>query len=146
MEDNGKTATSIIAEISCPDAPYLVGGPGLMTMDDQRGGLVEILNMGPEPITITRGQKVGQADNVANQSLVPFEAEVINRIAEEQWKNKQGSVMKPRSRKNFDKCAGWKYPIDTRLTIVNSWPNIEVYSASTKTRSVTATPSFTNYS
>ena len=47
MEDSGKTATSIIAEISCPDAPYLVGGPGLMTMDEQKGGLVEILNMGP---------------------------------------------------------------------------------------------------
>jgi hypothetical protein len=91
VDDNGKTATSIIAEISCPEWPYLVGGPGLMSLDEQKGGLVEILNTGPEPVTIARGQVIGQADNVANQSLVPFEAEAVNRIAKEQWKKKQGS-------------------------------------------------------
>jgi hypothetical protein len=91
MDDTGKAATSIIAEISCPESPYLVGGPGLMTLDEQKGGLVEILNSGPEPVTLARGQVIGQADNVAHQSLVPFEAEVVNRIAKDQWKRKQGS-------------------------------------------------------
>jgi hypothetical protein len=94
VDDNGKTATSIIAEISCPKWPYLVGGPGLMSLDEQKGRLVEILNTGPEPVTITRGQVIGQADNVANQSLVPFEAEMVNRMAEEQWKKKQGSSLR----------------------------------------------------
>ncbi len=62
-----------------------------MSLDKQKGGLVEILNTGPEPVTIARGQVIGQADNIANQSLVPFEAEMVNWMAEEQWKTKQGS-------------------------------------------------------
>jgi hypothetical protein len=86
MDDTGKMASSIIAEICCPESPYLVGGPGLMTLDEQKGGLVEILNAGPEPVTITRGQVIGHADNMANQSLVPFEAETVNRVAEEEWR------------------------------------------------------------
>jgi hypothetical protein len=91
MDDTDKTASSIIAEICCPESPYLVGGPGLMTLDEQKGGLVEILNAGPEPVTITRGQVIGQADNMANQSLVPFEAEMVNRVAEEEWRKKKSS-------------------------------------------------------
>jgi hypothetical protein len=91
MDDTGKMATSIIAEMSCPESPYLAGGPGLMSLDEQKGGSVEILNTGPEPVTLARGQVIGQADNVANQSLMPFKAEMVNRMAEEQWKKKQGS-------------------------------------------------------
>ena len=84
-------ATSIITEICCPNSPYLVGGPGLMTLDEQKGRLVEILNAGPEPVIITRGQVIGEADNMANQSLVPFEAEMVNRVAEEEWRKKKSS-------------------------------------------------------
>ncbi len=91
MDDTGKMASSIIAEIRCPEAPYLVGGPGLVTLDEQKGGLVEILNTGPEPVTITRGQVVGQADNMANQNLIPFEAETVNWVAKAEWKKKTGS-------------------------------------------------------
>ena len=94
MNDTGKMASSIIAEIRCPEAPYLVGGPGLMTLDEQRGGLVEILNTGPEPVTIVRGQVVGQADNMASQTFIPFEAEIVNRVAEEEWKKKKFSSPK----------------------------------------------------
>jgi len=81
MDDTGKMATSIIAEMSCPESPYLVSGPGLMSLDEQKSGLVEILNTGPEPVTLARGQVIGQADNVASQSLVPFEAEMVHWMA-----------------------------------------------------------------
>ncbi len=53
---------------------------------------------------------VGQADNVANQNLVPFEAEMVNRIAEEQWKKKQGSVMKTRVTEEFRQMCRLEVP------------------------------------
>jgi hypothetical protein len=110
MDDTAKAATSIIAEISCPDLPYLVGGPGIMTLDEQKGGLVEILNTGPEPVTLARGQVIGQADNVAHQSLIPFEAEVINRIAEEQWRKKQSSSTKTAVTEEFRQMCRLEVP------------------------------------
>jgi hypothetical protein len=84
LDDGTKTADCVIAEISCPDLPYLMGGPGIVILDEQKGGLVKILNTGPEPVVLARGQVVSQADNAAHQHLMPFEAEVVNRVAEEQ--------------------------------------------------------------
>jgi hypothetical protein len=110
MDDTGKMATSIIAEISCPESPYLVGGPGLMSLDEQKGGLVEILNTGPEPVTLARGQVIGQADNVANQSLVPFGAQMVNRMVEEQWKKKQGSSMRTTVTEEFRQMCPLEVP------------------------------------
>jgi hypothetical protein len=39
--------TCALAEISCPEEPYLSGGPELMALDDQGGGLVEVFNTVP---------------------------------------------------------------------------------------------------
>jgi hypothetical protein len=39
--------------------------------------LMEIFNAGPEPITLTRGQCIGQADCAERQLLTPFEAELL---------------------------------------------------------------------
>ncbi len=82
-----------------------------MSIDEQKGGLVEILNTGPEPVTIVRGQVIGLADNVANQSLVPFEAEMVNRMAEEQWKKKQGSTMKTTVTEEFRQMCRLEVPV-----------------------------------
>jgi hypothetical protein len=89
LDNSAKEANCIIAEISCPDLPYLVGGPGILTLDEQKGGLVEILNTRPEPVMLARGQVIGQADNANQQALVPFEADVVNQVAEEQRRKKQ---------------------------------------------------------
>jgi hypothetical protein len=90
--DNGTENTNqVIAEISCITEPYLVGGPGLINIDDLGCTLIEVLNTGPEPIVLNWGQEVGQADNVEGQSLFPFQADEVNRIAEQQWKNKHKS-------------------------------------------------------
>jgi hypothetical protein len=89
LDNNAKEADGIIAEISCPGLPYLVGGPGIVTLDGQKSSLIEIFNTGPEPITLARGQVIGLADNANQQPLIPFEADMVNRIAEEQWKKKQ---------------------------------------------------------
>ncbi len=47
---------------------------------------MEVLNARPEPVTchLARGQNIGQADNVEGQSLLPFEADQVNQIAEQQ--------------------------------------------------------------
>jgi hypothetical protein len=72
LDNNTKEADCVIAEILCPDLPYLVGGPGILTLDKQKGGLVKILNTGPEPVTLARGQVIDQADNANQQTLVPL--------------------------------------------------------------------------
>jgi hypothetical protein len=70
--------TCAIAEIDCPNEPYLAGGPGLVALDNQGRRLVEVFNMGPEPITLARGQLIGQIDNIPGQPLVPFDADLVN--------------------------------------------------------------------
>ena len=95
--DNGTENTNqVIAEISCITEPYLVGGPGLINIDDLGCTLIEVLNTGPEPIVLNRGQEVGQADNTEGQLLFPFQADQVNKIAEQQWRDKQKPVAKVR--------------------------------------------------
>jgi hypothetical protein len=85
--DSGTEKTEqVVAEITCAAEPYLVGGPGLINVDTTGCSLVEVFNAGPEPVNLSRCQDVGQADNVEGQSLFPFEADQVNQIAEQQWK------------------------------------------------------------
>jgi hypothetical protein len=81
-----------------------------MTPDEQKSGLVEILNAGPEPVTIARGQVIGRADNLANQNLVPFEAEMVNRVAEEEWKKKKGSSTRTTVTEEFRQMCRLEVP------------------------------------
>jgi hypothetical protein len=59
----------------CEEEPYLVGGPSLIKMYSAGCSLFEVFIVGPEPVTLARGQNVGQADNVKGQALSPFEAD-----------------------------------------------------------------------
>ena len=85
-ESGTENTDQVIAEITNAEAPYMVGGPGLIKIDAAGCSLVEIFNTGPEPITLARGQCIGQADNIEGQALTPFEAEVVNAIAEKQFR------------------------------------------------------------
>jgi hypothetical protein len=86
--DSGTERTEqVVAEISCIAEPYLVGGPGLINIADNGCSLIEVFNAGPEPVMLNRGQEVGQADNVKGQSLFPFQADHVNKIAEQQWRD-----------------------------------------------------------
>jgi hypothetical protein len=60
-----------------------------VALDDQEGGLVEIFNTGPEPITLARGQPIGQIDNIQGQPLVAFDADLVNQITEDNWRRKR---------------------------------------------------------
>jgi hypothetical protein len=85
--DNGTERTEqVVAEISCTAEPYLVGGPGLINIDDNGCSLIEVFNAAPEPVILNRGQEVGQADNVEGQSFFPFQADQVNKIAKQQWR------------------------------------------------------------
>jgi hypothetical protein len=103
-------ATCVIAEIFCPNDPYLTGGPGLMTLDDQGGGLMEVFNTGPKLITLCRGQSVGQVDNVQGQLLMPFDAEIVNCLTEEQWKKKQVQISRTPVTDEFRKMCRLEVP------------------------------------
>jgi len=86
MDDGTEKTAQVVAEIMCPTEPYLVGGAGLINIDTAGCSLIEIFNAGPEPVTLDRNQTVGQADNVEGQPLLPFEANQVNQIAEQQLK------------------------------------------------------------
>jgi len=81
-ESGTEKTEQVVAEITCAAQPYLVGGPGLVKIDENGCSLIEIFNAGPEPVTLGRGQEVGQADNVEGQSLFPLEADQVKKIAE----------------------------------------------------------------
>jgi hypothetical protein len=83
-----------IAEISCPEEAYLAGGPGLVRLDEQGSSLVEVFNTGPEPVTLTRGQIIGQVDNLQGSQPLEFDADKVNRVAEAQWKQDRAGVSK----------------------------------------------------
>ncbi len=63
-----------------------------MALDDQGGGLVEVFNTGPEPIAFARGQLIGQADNIQGQPLLPFDADLVNRLMEDNWRRKKAEA------------------------------------------------------
>jgi hypothetical protein len=86
LDSGTKKTGQVVAEITCAAEPYLVGGPGLINVDSTGCSLIEVVNAGPEPVNLSRGQDVSQADNVEGQSLFPFEADQVNQIAEQQWK------------------------------------------------------------
>ncbi len=77
-----------VAKISCPEEAYLAGGPGLISLDNQGSSLLEVFNTGPEPITLARGQVVGQMDNLQGCQPLEFEAERVNQVAEANWRQK----------------------------------------------------------
>jgi hypothetical protein len=85
--DSGTANTEYaIAEISCPEEAYLAGGPGLVRLDEQGSSLVEVYNTNPEPITLVRGQVIGQMDNLQGRHPIEFEADKVNQVAEAQWR------------------------------------------------------------
>jgi hypothetical protein len=95
--DSGtKNTEQVVAEISCTNEPYLIGGPGLINIDNHGCTLIEVFNTGPEPILLDRGQEVGQADNAEGQSLFPFQADQFNKIAEQQWREREKPTAKVR--------------------------------------------------
>jgi hypothetical protein len=111
MENGTEDTNQVVAEISCKEQPYLVGGPGLIKIDSTGCSLVKTFNAGPEPIALNRGQPMGQADNVDGQTLSPFDADLVNAFAEKQimstrnaGKNEQGG--------QFDKLIKLEVPAE----------------------------------
>jgi hypothetical protein len=70
----------------------------LIQVDSLGNSLVEVFNTGPEPMTIARGQVIGAAKNVSGQNMKHFQADVVNSIAEKQW----------REAKTYAKGAIWE--------------------------------------
>ncbi len=68
-ENGTENTDQAIAEITSAETPYMVGGPGLIKIDAAGCSLVEVFNTGPEPITLARGQCIGQADNIEGQGV-----------------------------------------------------------------------------
>jgi len=90
LEAGAENSEQVIAEIFAQDEPYLLGGPGLIQVDDLGSSLVEVFNTGIEPLTIARGQVIGAAENVSGQSMTPFQADLVNSIVEKQWRESKG--------------------------------------------------------
>jgi hypothetical protein len=110
-EDGMENTDQVIAEIMCAEMPYIVGGPRLIKVDAAGYSLMEIFNTGPEPVTLTRGQCIGQADNADGQALTPFKAEVVNSIAESQWKSSRKCQQVSRS-EEFEKLCRLEVPVE----------------------------------
>jgi Retroviral aspartyl protease len=90
LDAGAENFNQVISEISSPEEPYLVGGPGLVEVDQQGCTLVEIFNTGPEPVMLARGQVIGNAENASSQHMTHFQADVINSIEEHQWRQWSG--------------------------------------------------------
>jgi hypothetical protein len=112
--DSGTENTEqVVADISCITEPYLVGGPGLINIDNQGCTLVEVFNTGPEPIMLSHGQEVGQADNAEGRSLFPFQADQVNKIAKQQWRKKQKPTANVRP--DFFQMCNFEVPSECAL-------------------------------
>jgi hypothetical protein len=101
----------VIAEMMCAEMPYIVGGPGLIKVDAAGYSLMEIFNTGPELITLTRGQCMGQPDNADRQELTSFDAKVVNSIAEKQLKSTPKCQQKCQS-EEFQKLCRLEVPAE----------------------------------
>ncbi|MGI9142025.1 MAG: reverse transcriptase domain-containing protein, partial [Fluviibacter sp.] len=70
----------MVAEISCAGQPHLAGGPGLANLDGSGRCLVEIFNTGPEPISLLRGQVIGQGERLPSHKIRPVEQQWVDSI------------------------------------------------------------------
>ena len=112
LEDGAESSEQVIAEIFCREEPYLVGGPGLIQVDALGCSLVEVFNTGPEPVVIARGQEIGNAENVCGQAMTHFQAEVVNDIAEKQWRAESSARKKIPVTEEFRKMCKLKVPAE----------------------------------
>jgi hypothetical protein len=103
MDEGTEETKQVVAKIMCKAEPYLAGGPGLVNSDADRCSLIDVFNAGPEPITLERGQEIGQADNAEGQVLHRFDAEQVNKIAEQQLREKC-NMGGPKSPAFFQMC------------------------------------------
>jgi hypothetical protein len=85
MENGTENTDQVFAEIVCGEETHLVGGLFLMKVDSAKCSLMEIFNMGPEPITLTIGKTITQAYSINGQTLLPFEANQMNAFEEKQF-------------------------------------------------------------
>jgi hypothetical protein len=99
-----------ITEISCPEEAYLAGGPGLVRLDEQGSSLVEVFNTSPEPITLARGQIIGQMDNLQGSQPLEFKADKVNQVAEAQWKRDRAEAGKIPVTEEFRKMCRLECP------------------------------------
>jgi hypothetical protein len=126
-KDGTENTDQVIAEIMCAEMPYVVGGPGLIKVDAAGYSLMAIFNRGPEPVTLTRGQCIGQAYNADRQALTPFEADVVNSIAERHLKSSEKRQQKCRSEK-FEKLCKLEVPAEYKENTEPCWQSTVTFS------------------
>ncbi len=86
LEPRTEDSSRVVAEVSSIEEPYLMGGPGLVRIDQTGCSLVEVVNAGPEPIQLHCGQQIGTADNVDGQDLVHYNLDMLNTTMEQQFR------------------------------------------------------------
>ena len=75
-----KQNSHVVAEIFCQDQPHLMGGPGLVELDQEGRCLVEIMNTGPEPIQLSRGQVIGSGEVLPINRIQKIDPEAVAAI------------------------------------------------------------------
>jgi hypothetical protein len=105
----------VVAEVSSVEEPYLMGGPGLVSIDQTGCSLVEAVNAGLEPIQLHHGEQIGIADNVDGEDLVHYNADMVNAIVKRQFKNR--AKMEPGSTTSeFQKLCKLEVPAEYEVS------------------------------
>jgi len=94
-----KRKSQVVAEIFCEEWPHLAGGPGLVETNEEGQCLVELLNTGPEPIFLERGQPIGLGQTLLDGKVREINAEVINSMSRQKSIGKQELSMVARKNK-----------------------------------------------
>ena len=81
----------VVAEIFSEEWPHLLGGPGLVTTDNEGRCLVELRNTGPEPIFLERGQTIGLGEALLDGKVRELDPDVINAIAKREARSMTNS-------------------------------------------------------
>ncbi len=71
----------VIAEVFSSKQPHLSGGPGLVETDEEGRCLLEIVNTGPEPIILERGQVIGQGEVLDSGQVHAIDQKMVNSVA-----------------------------------------------------------------
>ncbi len=125
--DSGTENTGqVVAEISCSSEPYLVGGPGLINIDDHGCTLIEVFNAGPEPIVLNRGQKLAKLTTQKDNCCFLFKPTKLTRLP-----SNSGETNKNQWRMctlTFFRCATSKCPVNTETNTVPCLLNTKTFS------------------
>ena len=110
---------SLVANVLVEGLPELTGGPTLITADQFGKSFVEICNVGPHPIELSRNLPIAVIENAANCDITELDPVKINTVAEKENEPYNKTLVSEEKKKFILENAVLKVPSELKNIYFN---------------------------